>query len=533
MTLATQKQNPPVKVLGHTFPQIVAKAKRLKQQAFFVPAVMLGDAHVWMVRHGGTLTNHKGRLLYQFAKRNPIDPLRLLGGIASVLQIEDMVHKRQTRKKKPSAVSRQRSVKKRNPAVAAKRSAVNPQGRTPAWAPYEISTPSGRSQTHTGLKAAKEQARAMSLDRNQRVTIRRVWDGKIVGTVKASAKDVAAFARSTQGRTSWTNATRARTQNPRSAKKPDAKAVHYLLTIGTDDDLMAVYLHDGKRDGFDKKFKTLQGAKVFARRHKLKVVENPRPVTLKRNVPGFVDDLGIFHPIRSGDGYSPISAGDRKTAPRRRMDAKRNLIAAAKKTADKRTRHKIVSQLATKHDLTRKQAERMIGAAPRKANGSGTKQRQQAETAIRNPHSSARRRTYEMFQGRRVDRFDSVPASRLAPKDMDQLGDLVELKVNGNVIKLPHGRYRLCASGGKLWIVGGKVARPDASVGPREINPIGTLEHVVYGTEKPHHGDHRRTHYIHTLGEETGHVPTLCADRDGFAVIRGGAYKIEARGIVN
>ena len=73
----------------------------------------------------------------------------------------------------------------------------------------------------------------------------------------------------------------------------------------------------------------------------------------------------------------------------------------------------------------------------------------------------------------------------------------------------------------------------DVRATPNEINPIGEIDHVVYGTFKPHHGDHEYTHYLHKLGEESGKRPILCVDKQGFPVIRGGNYKIEPRGIVD
>ena len=145
-----------------------------------------------------------------------------------------------------------------------------------------------------------------------------------------------------------------------------------------------------------------------------------------------------------------------------------------------------------------------------------------------------RRRTYEMFQGREATTAKALPVSRHAPARLDQLGDLIELKLNsGRVLKFPGKKYRLCAAGGKLWIAGGKIAKTNPAAKANEINPIDAIDHVVYGTRKPHHGDNAYTHYIHRLGEESGHQPTLCVDREGFPIIRGGKYKIEARGIVN
>ena len=148
-----------------------------------------------------------------------------------------------------------------------------------------------------------------------------------------------------------------------------------------------------------------------------------------------------------------------------------------------------------------------------------------------------RRRTYEMFQGRKATTARAMPVSHFyAGKNLDTLGDLVEIKLHsGRLLKFNPSRAKLCAAGGKLIIAGdqARIAKPNPAGLSNGIDAIDAIDHVVYRTYKPHHGDRPGTHYIHKLGEETGHMPLLCADKQGFAVIRGGKYKIEARGIVN
>lgn len=152
----------------------------------------------------------------------------------------------------------------------------------------------------------------------------------------------------------------------------------------------------------------------------------------------------------------------------------------------------------------------------------------------KNPATSVRRKTYEMFQGRRVEKVNPMPVSRHAgprPK-MDQLGGLVELKLaDGRVIKTNPRTFRLCAMRGRMWIVGGKFAKADANQPARVLNPFDHVDHVVYETHKPHHGDAPGTHYIHKLGEEGGLLPLLCVDNEGFPVLKGGSYKIRREGI--
>jgi hypothetical protein len=162
--------------------------------------------------------------------------------------------------------------------------------------------------------------------------------------------------------------------------------------------------------------------------------------------------------------------------------------------------------------------------------GGKSASKKKANPTAKIPH----RRTFAMFQGRPATTAKRLSVSPHAPAKLDQLGDLIELKLNsGKVLKFPGKKFKLCAAGGKLWIAGGRFAKANPAGKAREINPIDAIDHVVYGTYKPHHGDMQYTHYIHKLGEETGHMPTLCVDREGYPIIRGGRYKIEARGIVN
>lgn len=167
---------------------------------------------------------------------------------------------------------------------------------------------------------------------------------------------------------------------------------------------------------------------------------------------------------------------------------------------------------------------------PRIYYASNPKKRAIRKNPAKVPHS----RTFEMFQGRKPTNAKAMLVSNHAPARLAQLGDLVEIKLHGKApIKFNGKKFKLCAANRKLWIAGGKFAKTNPAGAANELNPMGAIDHVVYGTYKPHHGDNVYTHYIHRLGEETGQMPLLCVDREGFPVIRGGKYKIEARGIVN
>src|SRR5690606_9406856 len=285
--------------------------------------------------------------------------------------------------------------------------------------------------------------------------------------------------------------------NPTKAAK--AKAIDgdlYLLTISRGDDTLGFYVHDGNMDGVSK-FKTLAAARKFAKGKGKKLVENPADEYDVR------EPWAIMGHVAGGNKWALEFIESAATLP---DSYKLKAILERPENKGKYDRLRVLD------------IRDYIGGRRRKR---------------KNPVKVPRRRTYEMFQGREATKAERLAVSRHAPERLDQLGDLIELKVNGKIYEFNGKRFRLAASGGKLWIAGGKFAKANPKAKINEINPIGEIEHVVYGTRKPHHGDHAYTHYIHQLGEDTGHRPTLCVDREGYPIIRGGKYKIEARGIVN
>lgn len=320
----------------------------------------------------------------------------------------------------------------------------------------------------------------------------------------------------------------ARTANGKKSARP--KGDLYLLTISSGDDIETVILHDGDRDGFSKKFRTMAGAKTWATKNKKKLVPNPTNLKIarKRNVPGFIDENGVFHPIRSGQGYDSVAAGDHKSSSRKRSDARRNLKEASKKATTKKDKLQIARTWAKREGITIAEAKKQL-ARPRV---NPAKKKRVVRRKKSNP-KQIRSRTFETFQGRKPTQTTRVECSEHAPKKLVQLGRLVGFKLLDERQErvMNPARALLCAANGKLWIVGGRIARPDAKQPARVLNPIGHLDHIVYETHKPHHGDRPGTHYIHKLGDEGGTLPLLCVDRQGFAVLKGGSYKIKAEGI--
>lgn len=372
----------------------------------------------------------------------------------------------------------------------------------------------------------------------------------------------------------------------------------YVLTIQRGDDEVGIYLHDGNANGFSKEVKTLAAARAYAKRTGRKLVENPAvkikwvretskdgetiysglingdyPPAL--TVDKAADGRWFGMHVRSGSFTDYHKTAAQAKAAVERMFKKRKTNPARSGTGKKasaRSKANPAGKLPKGCTVAKDGREwvvrypdlyghNIIGlgktrtAAIDDARGvlsrtkRGVVKFRKSRERLANPRPSAKtpraarknpparvpaRRTFEMFQGRPATTARRLAVSRHAPARLDQLGDLIEVKLNsGKVLDFSKRNFKLCAAGGKLWIAGGKIAKLNPAAAANEINPIDSIDHVVYGTRKPHHGDHEYTHYIHRLGEESGHMPTLCVDREGFPIIRGGKYKIEARGIVN
>lgn len=328
------------------------------------------------------------------------------------------------------------------------------------------------------------------------------------------------------------NPVRRTTQRPAA----DLSKEFYLMPFGSSGKRKpTVHLCQGS-DTF-KEFPTAAAARAFAAKHKIRLAANPTPKTngLASTIGGAVKrSIARGRAKREyGKELRLEAAIERTRSSRRKAEAKAkaNPVKWSDLNAEINSYYRLPDdspqQDAEAYRLCKKYKVKTIEQLER------LRDRLFNALLSRNPKSTSRRRTFEMFQGRKATTAKPMVVSNHAPATLDQLGDLVELKINGGP-KLTFTRgVKLCAGRGKLWIAGKRFAKPNPAAKVNEVNPIGEIDHVVYGTRKPHHGDHAYTHYIHKLGEESGKRPILCVDREGYPVIRGGNYKIEARGIVD
>jgi hypothetical protein len=150
---------------------------------------------------------------------------------------------------------------------------------------------------------------------------------------------------------------------------------------------------------------------------------------------------------------------------------------------------------------------------------------------------------YETFTGAEHTGHESITAPTGAPRNLDELGDLVEFKwvdndghkytVNleqqGVAAKLAAHQY---ADGRQELFLVSAPGKPLPNF--RDYLPHGShIYEVTYRAQKSHLGDTTPQLYYHRLGEETGNPPVFHVNKDGELIFKGGEYWITERGIHN
>lgn len=140
----------------------------------------------------------------------------------------------------------------------------------------------------------------------------------------------------------------------------------------------------------------------------------------------------------------------------------------------------------------------------------------------------------KMFQGETNGAVDEMRAANSAPADLARIGRFVFLQVEGQrrPLRLP-GAMVAADTKGRLWIVGNRTPLLSPKAKPGLLHDFGEVTRICYDTAKAHIGEGRRFEYVHEFGEDGGKRPRLLVDSEGMPILRGGDYKIEARGIVD
>jgi hypothetical protein len=165
-------------------------------------------------------------------------------------------------------------------------------------------------------------------------------------------------------------------------------------------------------------------------------------------------------------------------------------------------------------------------AAKRRKNA--TAAQQTPKTVRKNPGVN-----FEMFHGRPSSRKTEAKGSYLNPRNLEFIGELVEIKLVGTAEPISFARmgrypFMLCSDqDGQLFIVNGRISHPDSSLSKNQLSSFGAIDFVTYRAHKAHLGDTEHKFYRHKFGEEGGERPELCADHLGYPVINGGTYRIE------
>jgi len=152
--------------------------------------------------------------------------------------------------------------------------------------------------------------------------------------------------------------------------------------------------------------------------------------------------------------------------------------------------------------------------------------------------SGAGARRAEAFHGRPVRNWSTDKVSRHVPARTSGagLGRLTRLKVRtGSGTKAINfgNRAKLVQVGPRhLAIANARFRRPPAT-NPQGFYNAGQVEETEYATDKPHLGHKGQTRFYHKHGEETGALPCLYIDDEGYAIIKGGKMRISPDGITD
>jgi hypothetical protein len=248
------------------------------------------------------------------------------------------------------------------------------------------------------------------------------------------------------------------------------------------------------------------------------------------------------------------AAAPKKNAARRRKPAKkRNVakpVAAAETTPVKKRKpakkRNSAKKAAPKKNAARKPTKKrnsLLGSI-----GMGVAKRvikRVVKRRRRNPDMEAPGALREAFLGRPADGVDiEFVAPEGTPAQVDQLAPLHSLEYRdeeGQTYVIDYDKLGLTeqmmqATGYPVMLCGkrtgdgydGLYIVNQPSLLTDEVRPgrCGELTRIRYWAVKTHLGDKEPVLYWHEMGEESGVLPELALDKEGFVKIRGGEYYI-------
>lgn len=223
----------------------------------------------------------------------------------------------------------------------------------------------------------------------------------------------------------------------------------------------------------------------------------------RRNVDGYTDERGRFHPIRGSEGYDPTAVGE----PSYAEQVRRAAIRTGRVRGD---------NMRLKRRNAYRNARRAHTINPRH------------RLRRRNDYDPMQRveEIYREFLGRDPDSATAVLAPADAPEYLAALGIITEIVTDEGTydFDVQDGFILAVDTRGNLWAIGENRMTPNED--------LGEVHELSYVTQKDHL-DGEVLEYYHTFGEDGGTRPHAYTDDDGFLRFAGGDYWITSAGIVN
>jgi hypothetical protein len=495
--------------LGHNLEQIIEKARQVGQTEFYIPEQFFGDAHVWVLNHGGRIENHGGRINLVLPENELLSNPSQFHVVEIQPNVWGVFLRKWLLKKFKTRVGAEKYLRE----MQAK---TNPFEQSPL-VPVPVKT-SNRYQKHFRKLPGGRKAGAMEFSEYRRRGLQiNPEDLDEIFNLDNDDHDII-FADGTDD------------------------------VIFADDDELAEILNETDLiengifgDAIKRRVNRYRAGRALkqqlkysdrADRAKARLAEltkNPSDEILELRIGHYGGNLVSTKLNLKGQGITLYNDG------KSHLRGLKTYKVTDKALAKLEQRFKVVYQNpawltnatnALVGLASAAQLREHIQKQKRKTKNVNTR-------AKKNPHGDI----FQEFTGREATTTTEMPVSHLAPQRLDKLGDLVEVRLtDGRKLQFnPNSRknkvWLTAANKRKMWIVGTRIAKPNPELADNQIEEIGTIDKVVYHEFKPIVGDKKPEFYIHELGEWSGEKPILAADKDGFPVIHGGAYEITSAGI--